>query len=76
MCRLDVIRFGSMDTRGGSKETRPTRRPRHLRTTGIRTWPSNESFISLINIVNRVVVHSLSACVKLSGISVFFIGIS
>jgi hypothetical protein len=56
--------------------TRPTRRPRHLRTTGIRTWPSSQSSTGLINLVNRIVVHSSSACVNLSGICVFFIGIS
>jgi hypothetical protein len=76
MCRLGVIRFGSTDTRGGSEETRRTRRPRHLRTTEIRTWPSSESSTGLINIFNRIVVHSSSACMKLSGICVFFIGIS
>jgi hypothetical protein len=76
MYKLGVIRFGSTDTRGSSEETRPTQRPRHLRTTGIRTWPSSDSSTGLINIFNRVVVHSSSACVKLSGICVFFIGIS
>jgi hypothetical protein len=76
MCRLGVIKFGSMDTRGGSEEMRPTRRPRHLRTIGIRTWPSSESSTGLINLVNWIVVHSSSACVNLSGICIFFIGIS
>jgi hypothetical protein len=33
--RLGVIKFGTMATRDGSKDRRPTRGLRHLKTTGI-----------------------------------------
>jgi hypothetical protein len=41
MLRLGEFRFGIMDTWGGSEERRSTRRLRHLRTIGVRTWQSS-----------------------------------
>jgi hypothetical protein len=61
-CKLCVIRFGSKDTWGRSKERTPIQRPRHLLTTGIWTWPLSASSTGLINIVKLVELHSLPTC--------------
>src|SRR5665811_2117233 len=60
-----------MDLQGGSEERTLTRRLKHLRSTGVQTWPSSESSTGMYNIL-KMADHSFLISLSVTELNISF----